>query len=193
MGISRILNKKDSSRKIPKLSPLKQKEMGKRLRKVRLAKGLSQARVEALTNLPQSSLSKFENGEQILPSNYLCVLAEAYNVSTDYLIFGIYSEKYDDPLFSFCYQLSDIFTFFVVNGLIKETKNKSDVIISVDFNQFNSAIRSQCLSSYGNFATNALRIQNSRDLLGENLFKTRQEENKDKFLGDIEKLKKESG
>lgn len=84
MGISSNLNKKDSSGTIPKLSPLNQKEMGKRLRKVRLAKGLSQARVEELTNLPQSTLSKFENGEQILPSNYLCVLAEAYNVSTDY-------------------------------------------------------------------------------------------------------------
>ncbi len=60
--------------------------MKNNLKKLRNQKGLTQLAVQMKTGIEQASLSKYENGERIPPTETLMLLADFYGVSMDYIM-----------------------------------------------------------------------------------------------------------
>jgi transcriptional regulator with XRE-family HTH domain len=67
-------------------------KVGRRLKKARQNKGLTQVQVKRLTNINNKTLSGYENGVSEPDYETLKTLADLYNVSTDYLL-----GRTDDP------------------------------------------------------------------------------------------------
>lgn len=65
---------------------------GKNLRAIRKQMKLTQIQLQMATGIEQASLSKFENGERIIPTDTLILLAQFFHTSTDYLL-----DLTDDP------------------------------------------------------------------------------------------------
>ncbi|HIU68953.1 MAG TPA: helix-turn-helix transcriptional regulator [Candidatus Scubalenecus merdavium] len=57
-----------------------------RLRDLREDKDLKQVQVAALLGIQQTVYSRYERGYQTIPVEHLLVLADFYNVSTDYIL-----------------------------------------------------------------------------------------------------------
>lgn len=57
-----------------------------RLRDLRDDKDLSQTQIAMMLNMSQSGYSKYETGENDIPTSVLIKLADFYNVSIDYLL-----------------------------------------------------------------------------------------------------------
>ena len=57
-----------------------------RLREIREDKDLTQAEVAKILNTTQQQYSKYEIGSRVIPIEKLCLLADYYNVSLDYLV-----------------------------------------------------------------------------------------------------------
>ena len=70
-----------------------QKEITQRIREERRIRGLSQDRLGALVNVDGAYISKLESNRKGLSLNMIADLANAFNVTTDYLIFGIESPQ----------------------------------------------------------------------------------------------------
>ena len=66
--------------------------MNKRIRDLREDKDLNQTQVAKMLGMSQTGYSKYETGENDIPTAVLIKLAEFYNTSTDYIL-GIT----DDP------------------------------------------------------------------------------------------------
>ena len=67
--------------------------MYKRIRDLREDKDLKQKDIANILNMSQTGYSKYETGENDIPTAVLITLAKFYNVSTDYIL-----ELSDDPL-----------------------------------------------------------------------------------------------
>ena len=57
-----------------------------RLKEIREDKDLSQSDVAKLLHTTQQQYSKYELGIQLIPIDRLCILADFYHVSLDYLV-----------------------------------------------------------------------------------------------------------
>ena len=57
-----------------------------RLKLLRLKKNKTQLNVQLETGIEQALLSKYESGKRIPPTETLIILADYYNVSTDYIL-----------------------------------------------------------------------------------------------------------
>lgn len=68
--------------------------MYKRLRDLREDHDLSQAKLATYLGMSQTGYSKYETGENDIPTAILIRLADLYNTSIDYLL-----ERTDDPTF----------------------------------------------------------------------------------------------
>lgn len=60
--------------------------MYKRIRELRKEKGLNQKQVATLLNMSQTGYSKYETGENDVPTVVLIALAKFYNTTTDYIL-----------------------------------------------------------------------------------------------------------
>ena len=60
--------------------------MQNRLKLLRLKKNKTQLNVQLETGIEQALLSKYESGKRIPPTETLIILADYYNVSTDYIL-----------------------------------------------------------------------------------------------------------
>lgn len=60
--------------------------MKTRLRQLRKSRGYTQIALQMKTGIEQSLLSKYENGERVIPTENLLKLAEFYDVSIDYVL-----------------------------------------------------------------------------------------------------------
>ena len=60
--------------------------MYERIRNLREDKDLTQTEVAKLLNMSQTGYSKYETGENDIPTSVLIKLAEFYNTSIDYLL-----------------------------------------------------------------------------------------------------------
>ena len=67
-----------------------------RLRKLRKDKDLSQKKLAKLLNMSQTGYSKYETGENDIPTSILLKLSTIYDTSIDYLL-GITNEKKPYP------------------------------------------------------------------------------------------------
>ena len=63
------------------------KQIGQRLREMRLKATLSQAKVAAVVGSRQSAVARFESGEAHVPADVMVGYADYFDVSLDY-IFG---------------------------------------------------------------------------------------------------------
>ena len=63
------------------------KQIGQRLREMRLKAKLSQAKVAAVVGSRQSAVARFESGEAHVPADVMVGYADYFDVSLDY-IFG---------------------------------------------------------------------------------------------------------
>ncbi len=68
--------------------------MYKRIRDLREDKDLTQTQVAKILEMSQTGYSKYETGENDLPSSILIKLADFYNVSVDYIL-----DRTSDPTF----------------------------------------------------------------------------------------------
>lgn len=57
-----------------------------RIRDLREDKDLNQTQVARMLNMSQTGYSKYETGENDLPTSILIKLADFYNVSVDYIL-----------------------------------------------------------------------------------------------------------
>ena len=62
------------------------KEIGKRIRELRLAKNLSQTQLANLINTTQDTISLWELGKSYPSIDYIIELVKVFNVSSDYLL-----------------------------------------------------------------------------------------------------------
>ena len=60
--------------------------MYKRIRDLREDKDLTQTQIAKILGMSQTGYSKYETGENDLPSSILIKLADFYNVSVDYIL-----------------------------------------------------------------------------------------------------------
>lgn len=60
--------------------------MYKRLRELREDKDLTQSQIAKYLNMSQTGYSKYETGENDIPTKILIELAKFYNTSTDYIL-----------------------------------------------------------------------------------------------------------
>ena len=67
----------------------------KRLRDIREDRNLTQTQIAQFLNMKQQQYSRYENGTNEIPFEYIIKLAQFYNVSIDYLAdLTDYSEPY---------------------------------------------------------------------------------------------------
>ena len=60
--------------------------MYKRIRDLREDRDMNQTQVAKMLGMSQTGYSKYETGENDIPTNILIKLADFYNVSVDYLL-----------------------------------------------------------------------------------------------------------
>ena len=60
--------------------------MYKRLRALREDRDLTQSQISKILNMSQTGYSKYETGENDIPTKILIQLAKYYNVSVDYIL-----------------------------------------------------------------------------------------------------------
>ena len=65
---------------------LKSKEIGERLKKIRLQNNLTQKELAKILNTSQSNISSYESGKTLILTAFLYNYAKYFNVSIDYLI-----------------------------------------------------------------------------------------------------------
>jgi transcriptional regulator with XRE-family HTH domain len=70
--------------------------MYKRIRELREDRKLNQTQVAKMLGMSQTGYSKYETGENDIPTTILIKLAQFYDTSTDYIL-GLtdFTEKYD--------------------------------------------------------------------------------------------------
>ena len=66
--------------------------MYKRIRDLREDNDLNQTQIAKMLGMSQTGYSKYETGENDIPTSILIKLAEFYNTSTDYIL-GITDER----------------------------------------------------------------------------------------------------
>jgi len=71
---------------ISKKHKLKKKEIGLRLKQVRLKNKLTQKELADILNTTQSNISSYENGKTLILTAFLYNYAKHFNVSLDYLV-----------------------------------------------------------------------------------------------------------
>ena len=60
--------------------------LGKRIREERLRLNLTQEKLAKILGMSQTGYSKYETGENDIPTNILIALADFYNTSIDYIL-----------------------------------------------------------------------------------------------------------
>ena len=72
----------------------KKKQVGKRLKKMRIEKGLTLKELSALVGLSYSQLSLIENGEYMLTEKRASDISAVFHVGVEWLLYGDEEKKY---------------------------------------------------------------------------------------------------
>ena len=62
------------------------KEIGKRIKEIRIEQGLSQQQFGALLSVSQDTVSLWENGKAVPTAEFLIAVAQQFDVSVDYIL-----------------------------------------------------------------------------------------------------------
>ncbi len=71
------------------------KDIGRRLKEIRTAKGLTQKKMSEILGIDQSAYNRIENGENAIAVRHCITLRKEFGISLDALIFGV--EVDDEP------------------------------------------------------------------------------------------------
>lgn len=63
-------------------------EIGKRVRKIRLQKGISQEQFGELIGIKKAAVSKIENGDSSLSRSNLISICKQFNINEEWLLYG---------------------------------------------------------------------------------------------------------
>lgn len=63
-------------------------EIGKRVRKIRLQKGISQEQFGELIGIKKAAVSKIENGDNSLSRSNLIYICKQFNINEEWLLYG---------------------------------------------------------------------------------------------------------
>ncbi|MEF3312587.1 helix-turn-helix transcriptional regulator [Paenibacillus sp. GYB004] len=102
------------------------KELGKRIKALREKQGMFQTHLADKIGKDRASVSTYENGTRVPPSDVLSRIAEVLHTSTDYLL-----GKTDDPL-SFDYRFQNDFDK-AVDDLTENGEFRKDLVKEVSF------------------------------------------------------------
>ena len=83
------------------------KEIGKRIRNARKAKGLTQEQLSEMIDMSTNNLSYLECGHTGLSVPALIAICECLEVSSDYILFGTKSKTGNSPVISLFSELSE--------------------------------------------------------------------------------------
>ena len=72
------------------------KECGKRIQQLRKERGLTQEQLAEKLNVSQNTIAKIESGLRRPSIDFLLEISEFFNVSTNYLVFGVHAEDAAD-------------------------------------------------------------------------------------------------
>ena len=72
------------------------KECGKRIQQFRKERGLTQEQLAEKLNVSQNTIAKIESGLRRPSIDFLLEISEFFNVSTNYLVFGVHVEDVED-------------------------------------------------------------------------------------------------
>lgn len=72
------------------------KECGKRIQQLRKERELTQEQLAEKLNVSQNTIAKIESGLRRPSIDFLLEISELFNVSTNYLVFGVHAEAVDD-------------------------------------------------------------------------------------------------
>lgn len=71
-------------------------DISEKLRELRTERGLTQQSLAEILNVKQNTYSQYETGQRQIPIGLLIVLANFYDVSTDYIL-GLTEIEYPYP------------------------------------------------------------------------------------------------
>lgn len=74
------------------------KKSGERIRKLRIAQGLTQESIAAALNIDRSFYNRIETGKKGCSIDLLIQLSNLFHVSLDYLILGRYSKNLNESI-----------------------------------------------------------------------------------------------
>lgn len=72
------------------------KECGKRIQQLRKERELTQEQLAEKLNVSQNTIAKIESGLRRPSIDFLLEISEFFNVSTNYLVFGVHVEDVED-------------------------------------------------------------------------------------------------
>ena len=72
------------------------KEYGKRIQQLRKERELTQEQLAEKLNVSQNTIAKIESGLRRSSIDFLLEISEFFNVSTNYLVFGVHAEDVED-------------------------------------------------------------------------------------------------
>ena len=72
------------------------KECGKRIQQLRKERELTQEQLAEKLNVSQNTIAKIESGLRRPSIDFLIEISEFFNVSTNYLVFGVHAEDAGD-------------------------------------------------------------------------------------------------
>lgn len=72
------------------------KECGKRIQQLRKERELTQEQLAEKLNVSQNTIAKIESGLRRPSIDFLLEISEFFNVSTNYLVFGVHAEDAED-------------------------------------------------------------------------------------------------
>lgn len=72
------------------------KECGKRIQQLRKERELTQEQLAEKLNVSQNTIAKIESGLRRPSIDFLLEISEFFNVSTNYLVFGVHAEDTED-------------------------------------------------------------------------------------------------
>ena len=72
------------------------KECGQRIQQLRKERELTQEQLAEKLNVSQNTIAKIESGLRRPSIDFLLEISEFFNVSTNYLVFGVHAEDVED-------------------------------------------------------------------------------------------------
>lgn len=121
-------------------------EIGKFIKQLREEKGLSQEQLAEATNVSRSVIGKLEVGERIPTTDYLHILSEFFEISTDELLSGHRSMSIHNLLMNynfFCvYELETNSPYInITSGIFVATKEKVILKLTINHNYLSSELQ----------------------------------------------------
>ena len=105
--------------------------MKDRIRELRVKSKMNQTKLGELLNVSQDTISKIEKGINNPTVSQIATLSKIFNVSTDYLLFGIESTRDITPTeYNFLRLIRDDKTVFGKLLKMLEARNEFDLIIA---------------------------------------------------------------